>query len=335
MSRTKVALVPSYEPDENLKRVVDDLLRNNFEVVVVNDGSSKEYDKYFNIKAKVISYSNNRGKGYALKTGLKYINENYKNYIVVTMDSDGQHTVEDAIKLCNYVEDNPDILVLGSRKRNKSIPLRSYLGNSITRFVYSLATKMDIYDTQTGLRAFSDILVPYMLKIDGNRFEYEMNVLLNAKRNNIRIKELTIKTIYIDNNSKSHFNTIKDSFKIYKEIIKFSMTSILSFIIDYLLYILLIIFSKNLVLSNVGARGVSSLINYSVNRKYVFRNNRKNSLINYYMLVVVILILNTMILSLLSLVIDVYSAKILTELILFICSYLVQKHLIFKNEKID
>ena len=323
MSRTKVALVPSYEPDENLKRVVDDLLRNNFEVVVVNDGSSKEYDKYFNIKAKVISYSNNRGKGYALKIGLKYINENYKNYIVVTMDSDGQHTVEDAIKLCNYVEDNPDILVLGSRKRNKSIPLRSYLGNSITRFVYSLATKMDIYDTQTGLRAFSDILVPYMLKIEGNRFEYEMNVLLNAKRNNIRIKELTIRTIYIDNNSKSHFNTIKDSFKIYKEIIKFSMTSILFFIIDYLLYILLIIFSKNLVLSNVGARGLSSLFNYSV--------NRKNSLINYYMLVVVILILNTMILSLLSLVIDVYSAKILTELILFICSYLVQKLFIFKE----
>lgn len=323
MSRTKVALVPSYEPDENLKRVVDDLLRNNFEVVVVNDGSSKEYDKYFNIKAKVISYSNNRGKGYALKIGLKYINENYKNYIVVTMDSDGQHTVEDAIKLCNYVEDNPDILVLGSRKRNKSIPLRSYLGNSITRFVYSLATKMDIYDTQTGLRAFSDILVPYMLKIEGNRFEYEMNVLLNAKRNNIRIKELTIRTIYIDNNSKSHFNTIKDSFKIYKEIIKFSMTSILSFIIDYLLYILLIIFSKNLVLSNVGARGLSSLFNYSV--------NRKNSFINYYMLVVVILILNTMILSLLSLVIDVYSAKILTELILFICSYLVQKLFIFKE----
>ena len=323
MSRTKVALVPSYEPDENLKRVVDDLLRNNFEVVVVNDGSSKEYDKYFNIKAKVISYSNNRGKGYALKIGLKYINENYKNYIVVTMDSDGQHTVEDAIKLCNYVEDNPDILVLGSRKRNKSIPLRSYLGNSITRFVYSLATKMDIYDTQTGLRAFSDILVPYMLKIEGNRFEYEMNVLLNAKRNNIRIKELTIRTIYIDNNSKSHFNTIKYSFKIYKEIIKFSMTSILSFIIDYLLYILLIIFSKNLVLSNVGARGLSSLFNYSV--------NRKNSFINYYMLVVVILILNTMILSLLSLVIDVYSAKILTELILFICSYLVQKLFIFKE----
>lgn len=329
--RVRIALIPSYEPDENLQKIVQKLSENNFKIVVVNDGSGENYQKYFkNLDAEVISYNKNIGKGHALKTGLKYISAHYNNYIVVTMDSDGQHTPEDAIKLCKYIENNPNELVLGSRKRGKNTPLRSYLGNSITRFVYRAVTNEDIYDTQTGLRAFTEKLTSYMLDVDGERFEYEMNVLLYATQNNIKIKELTIKTIYIDNNSKSHFNTLKDSFKIYKQILKFSASSFISFLIDYIFYTLFTILSGNIVLANIMARIISSLTNYNINKRLVF-NSKNKSFIKYYLLVITILTLNTIILWLISHIINVYVAKIITEIILFTLSYIIQKKLIFKG----
>ena len=138
------------------------------------------------------------------------------------MDCDGQHTIKDALKLGEYTLNNNEELVTGKRLRNKITPLRSKIGNSITRFVYRTITGLDVYDTQTGLRAFSDKLVPLMLEIEGERFEYEMNVLLTCSTKKIKITEIQIDTIYIENNSGSHFNSVKDSIKIYKEIFKYT-----------------------------------------------------------------------------------------------------------------
>ena len=169
----KVALIPSLEPDNNLVLIVSKLLENDFEVVVVDDGSGEEYKKIFDkCKCKVISYEINKGKGFALKTGLKFIKDNYLNCYVVTMDSDGQHTVEDAEKVIKYAKNHKNTLVLGSRKRGENTPLRSFLGNTITCFVFDLVTHTKIYDTQTGLRAFSSNLIDYLLEVEGDRFEY-------------------------------------------------------------------------------------------------------------------------------------------------------------------
>ena len=159
----KVALIPSLEPDENLIEIVNKLLKSDYEVVVVDDGSGSDYKKIFDkCKCKVISYDVNRGKGYALKTGLKFIKDNYNNAIVVTMDSDGQHTVEDAEKIIKYAKKHENTLVLGSRKRGENTPLRSFFGNTITCFIFDLVTNTKIYDTQTGLRDFSSKLIDYL-----------------------------------------------------------------------------------------------------------------------------------------------------------------------------
>ena len=319
--------------------MVNELLESGFKVIVVDDGSGLKYKKYFdNLNTKVISYKENKGKGFALKTGLKYIKDNFKHYTVVTMDSDGQHKVSDAIKLCDYTKKHPKELVLGSRKRDENVPLRSFLGNTITRSVYRMVTKTDIYDTQTGLRCFTDLLIDYMLEIPGDRYEYEMNVLLESSGYNIKIKEITIETIYIENNAKSHFNTVKDSWKIYKEILKFSLSSIISFIIDYFLCLLLVFTTRSVALSNIVARIVSSLVNYNINKKVVFKGKSNNSFIKYYLLVIFILVLNTIVLTILSSFLNIAVAKLLTELILFTVSLSVQRKFIFKgsdkNEKI-
>lgn len=344
MKKEVVILIPAYEPDMKMISLLDELNKHKLRVIIVNDGSGPDYDKIFN-KAKkyaeVLGYEVNRGKGNALKTGFDYINNNIKNEcFVVTMDCDGQHKVSDALKLCEYLKDNPNTLVLGKRIRNGVTPIRSKIGNSITRFVYKIITGIDVYDTQTGLRAFSSNLIPYMLEIRGDRFEYEMNVLLNCSCKNIKIKEIEIETIYIDNNSHSHFKTIKDSILIYKEIFKFLASSLCSFIIDYSLYSIIVYFSNSLILSNVIARLVSSIFNYNINRKVVFKSTNKGikPIIKYYLLASIILVLNTLILYLLVNIIDMnkYVSKIFTEIVLFIFSLFFQKRFVFaKDEELN
>ena len=336
----KIALIPSYEPDYRLKDLVIELNKNNFTIVVVNDGSSDKYNEIFNsIKSisKVLEYDKNMGKGYALKYGLKYIKSNFDNYVLITMDSDGQHTVRDADKLCKYTIDHPNELVIGKRIRSSKTPIRSRIGNSITKSIYHIATGVKVYDTQTGLRCFTNRLIDFNLSIEGYRYEYEMNVLLYAPKEGIKITEIEIETIYIDNNSGSHFNTLKDSFKVYKEIIKFSLSSIISFIIDYMLYMLFIIFIGNITLSNVLARIISSTINYSINRNVVFKNKRKvtNTFVEYSILAFSILILNTILLNIIIKIgINIFIAKILVEKVLFILSWNIQRRKIFKKERI-
>ena len=217
-----IFLIPTYEPNNKLITLLKEIPKEH-KIVIVDDGSGNDYQNIFdNAKkyAHVISYESNMGKGYALKKGLTYIKNTYKEYIVVTIDSDGQHKINDALKLCKYVEQNRDTLALGMRTWDKDSPIRSRIGNKLIRTIYHKLTGLNIYDTQTGLRAFSNRLTDYMLKIPGNRFEYEMNALLGLNDNHIKYHEIPIETIY-EKKHHSHYKTIKDSFKIYKECLNY------------------------------------------------------------------------------------------------------------------
>lgn len=343
-----IALIPAYEPEENMLDLLENIKKDtDMDIVVVNDGSSDACKDIFSKAkefAKVLEHEVNKGKGRALKTGLNYINDNYRGeYIVVTMDADGQHTIEDALKICDLVKKSPDILVLGKRFFGEDVPLRSRFGNAMTRLVYKIATGVKVYDTQTGLRAFSYKLVPLMLEIKGERYEYEINVLMECPKNNIEIKEIDIATIYINNNSGSHFNVFKDSYRIYKEIFKFCAASIVCFLVDYALYCIGLVFTVSLgkglstVVSNVFARIVSSVLNFTLNKKVVFKRkgNTLKLAISYFMLALCILAGNTIVLKMFVEVfnIDTKIAKLITELIFFIISWFIQKFLIFKKKE--
>lgn len=336
----KIILIPAYEPDEKLIELIHKIDKKEFDIIIVDDGSGTNYDNIFlplEKEVKVIRYKTNKGKGHALKKGFHYIKETYKkDYITITMDSDGQHTIKDAKKLERYVESHPNTLVLGMRLRDKKIPLRSRIGNGITKFIYNITTGLNVYDTQTGLRAFSDKLMDILLNIEGERFEYEMNVLLQFAKLHIPIKEIQIETIYIEKNKSSHFNTIKDSYRIYKEIIKFSCSSIISFIIDYILFIILSITTNKIIVSNIIARIISASTNYLLNKNYVFKSKKKTSqsIISYAILALFILIANSVILNFLisKLLLNKWISKLLTEIILFTISWLIQKNIIFHKE---
>lgn len=331
----KIILIPAYEPDEKLIKLLKEINDNNsFDTVVVNDGSSKDKNEIFKQAEKfavVLGYDENKGKGAALKTGIKYISENYnEDFIVATVDSDGQHSLSDTIKVVDVCEKNPDSLVIGSRVFKGKIPLRSIMGNYITRFVYNLISGVNINDTQTGLRAFSSKLIPFMLSVKGDRYEYEMNVLIECAGNDILITEAFIQAIYIQNNESSHFDTLKDSIRIYKHILKYSVTNILCPVLNFILFCIFIYLTRkvslitSVLVSNILCSLISFCLDYYLNkRKYINKKYNKNKKkFSYIFEFVFHLIISTAFLILISLLIkNKIWAKVIVEVILFIISF--------------
>ena len=340
------ALIPAYEPDEKLIFLAQGLNSSGFKVVIINDGSSAEHSRFFDAAktyAEVIEYPENRGKGYALKMGFTHIKEHCSHdSVVVTLDCDGQHSIEDAVRVCDKAATFSDTLVLGSRRIKENTPLKSRIGNTITRLIFRLSTGRKVYDTQTGLRAFGTELIPFMCGIEGDRYEYEMNVLLSCAKRCIPITEVEIETIYMDGNSGSHFRAIRDSLLIYGEILKFAASSLISFLVDYTLYSLFAILTSGLgsagiPVSNIAARIISSAVNYTINSKLVFKNNRSvlKTAASYFALALCILVGNTLLLTLLVNVLGInkFIAKPLTEASFFTLSWLAQKYIIFRRKR--
>lgn len=342
----RVALIPSFQPTGVLTALAEQFRKEGFEVVIVDDGSGEEYAGIFEsckAWATVVSYPKNGGKGHALKVGFSYIHENYPQSIVVTVDGDGQHLCEDAKKICEEVQKNPDCFVVGSRKLPKSAPLRSRVGNGITRQMYRMATGIPVYDTQSGLRAFSSELLPQMISVEGERYEYEMNVLLYLAKEKRKVLELPITVVYMDSkNSSSHFSAVADSVRIYFEIIKYAGCSFLSFLVDYTMYALfLLIFRKygrRLLLANYLARAVSSVFNFTLNKRFVFQSkgNPVWETVKYFSLVIVNININSLLLNgLVDVGVNRYPAKIAVEFVMCVLGFFVQRFFIFrhKNEK--
>lgn len=215
-----VILIPAYNPDATLPGFVRELSAAFREIVVVDDGSTEGCGYFLELekipRCKVLHHAVNRGKGAALKTGLGFIGEKD----VITADADGQHTVQDIKKLAVRLRSHPDGLVLGVRSFKGNVPLRSRFGNFWTRIFFFLLTGIRIKDTQTGLRAIPAALVRRAMSIEGDRYEYEMAVLTDARNHPAKPSQVSIETIYRDNNAGSHFNPMKDTVRIYRALVR-------------------------------------------------------------------------------------------------------------------
>ena len=344
-------LIPAYKPSDELKKVCASMLEAGFlRVVVVDDGGGEEFKPVFDALPEeiiVLHHPVNKGKGRALKTGMEYIrNELPACKGIVTCDADGQHLPQDIVntakELC--LQDG-DALILGSRLFDKDVPLRSQFGNTMTRLVFRLASRVKVRDTQTGLRAFGIDMVPLFLSLEGERYEFEINMLLYTARAHIPIIEVDIETVYLDEeNSSSHFRAIRDSAIIYGKILKYSASSLTCFLIDF---VLLFVFKAilglgaftslpeelRLFIAAAAARAISSTVNYLLNRELVFRQKGKHSYLKYALLVLCILGANYAMLWLLYEVgpLPLFWAKLITELVLYFVSFNVQKKLIFRE----
>ena len=229
-----VILIPSYEPDDLLVNVVNELINEDFPILVVNDGSGKEFDHVFNQikdKVKYLEFSKNKGKGAAMKYGYSKLLELYPEAkYVITADGDGQHGLKDIIRVYEkLVETNQ--LVFGVRHFGRDVPFRSRFGNDFSKTTRSLLTKQYIQDDQCGLRGFPVRYLDELLKITGNRYEYEMNQMVVFQLMQAPIYTLEIETIYLDNNSRSHFAPFRDTFRIQTIIFVHSIAAIICYAI--------------------------------------------------------------------------------------------------------
>lgn len=342
-------IIPSLDPDKKLSLVVNSLKDIGFNnILLVDDGSADENKHYFETLQQennciLLTHEVNKGKGRALKTAFSYaIENNDKFQAVITVDGDNQHKADDVMKIAQNTQNNS--VTLGVRsfsKENTHIPWRSRAGNVASAFTFRLISGNNIEDTQTGLRAFHIDNLKEIISIDGERFEFEMNVLLHLKKLKLSIIQIPIQTIYINENETSHFNPIFDSIKVFKTILSFLGSSIVCFIIDIFIYSFFIyaIFNgegttSQIFIATLISRIVSSIVNFTINYKIVFKSNEniKSSVIKYYSLAVVQIFLSSTGTAMLDRVIlSPIISKIIVDFLLFILSYLIQKKMIFRR----
>ena len=335
-----IALIPAYEPDQRLVSLVQSLraARPALLVVVVDDGSGKAYEPLFAAAtlagATVLHHRTNLGKGRALRTGMEHVLRTHPGHGIVCADCDGQHTVEDVLAVAARAEAGTAAVVLGARQFTGRVPLRSRVGNTATRWAFRAATRRSIQDTQTGLRAYPAAMLPWMLRVPGDRFEYELVALLRAANEGLRIEEVPIATVYLDENSSSHFRPVVDSARIYGPLLRFSASSLLAFAVDATALLALVALTGDLLLSVVAARLLSSTVNFLTNRHWVFQRQRRAPIarqaVRYWALVLALGAAGYGGLwALTTIGVPLLAAKVATDAVLFVVGFQVQRSSVF------
>lgn len=346
-------IIPSLNPDEKLLALLEELRQASFEtIVLVNDGSSADYDSYFEAArdrfgCTVLTHAVNQGKGRALKTAFNYLlNQSQPCRVAVAVDSDGQHRVADIINVAETTLAHPESLVMGCRdfsSQTANIPARSRFGNRTTSVALRLICGVTLSDTQTGLRGFSPATMRRFLATKGERFEYEMNMILDAKEAGIPLLEVPIETVYIEENRTSHFNPLLDSVRIYAVFFKFIISSLFSWTVDIALFSFLywcwrlagLRADTGIVAASYAARAVSSLVNYSINKNRVFRSQAsyRGTLLRYVVLcfcqITVSAFATQWLVGLLSL--PATPVKTVVDILLFLVSFRLQRGWVFKS----
>ena len=332
-------LIPAYQPDARLPRLILELHRADpsSKIVVVDDGSGQKFSDIFESSATagahVISYEHNRGKGYALREGFTWIRDvaGDSRECVVTADADGQHTLNDIFRVGRTCTDTGKS-VLGVREFVGHVPARSRIGNTATSALFWLATGWKLKDTQTGLRAFPVALLPALLEVQGDRYEYELRVLLHLAKFRHPVSQIPIETIYEAGNPTSHFRPLQDSARIWAPLLKFAASSGVATVIDYVLVLVLNALTGALFFPVIAARLVSASVNFAMNRR-VFEATgvplRRSALRYAALAVAVVAGSYTMLAVLTGIGIPLWITKIIADTTMYLVSYSAQSRYVF------
>lgn len=370
MQTNTVVIIPAYEPPHAFIDYVNALASHGFcEIVVVDDGSGEKYASVFNAlqaieRCTVLSYAENHGKGYALRHAFAYCKARYDHsFTFVTADCDGQHLVQDVVNVAQEAHKTPNELILGARDFSLDhVPARSRAGNITTRRLYKFLYGLKLQDTQTGLRAFSYALLDELLQIKGNRFEYEMDMLIVLHRKRYKIREVPITTVYEekpdDVEEVSHYHVWRDmprvAFVLFKNALWYLLSAIGSGVIEISVFFALTTLclhqtlpsaALTMAIPTVVSRVLSSIFNFFFNFKIVFHGKQKRSVFRYYTLWTIQLTLSYGIACLLNAWVVTFGLpvvataalitlfKYLCDLAISIASYGIQRGWVFADPK--
>jgi glycosyltransferase involved in cell wall biosynthesis len=211
---TIAAVIPAYREEKHIGDVVRRTRQMLEHVLVVDDGSSdKTAARAREAGAEVIVHPQNRGKGEAIKTGLRHWQERDLVWVFI-LDADGQHRPEEIVRFIAAATSDGASLLIGNRMKNvKSMPL---LRRAVNRYMSNKISKVcgtTIPDTQCGFRMLHRHLIPELL-VGGTRFDYETEMLIIASRKGFRIDSVPISTVYSDEVSSIH--PVRDTLRFFK-----------------------------------------------------------------------------------------------------------------------
>jgi glycosyltransferase involved in cell wall biosynthesis len=209
-------VIPTYNNEKSLEKVLQDVLGITDDVIVVNDGSTDStpliLEKFRNIR--VVSYTRNQGKGYALKKGFELATKEGYQY-AITIDSDGQHYAKDIASFIEKINDQPDALIVGSRQLPKDrMRQGSSFANRFSNFWFRFIAGITLPDTQSGFRLYP------LLKIADThfyttRYEFELEVLVRSAWRGIPVTSIPISVFYPSREERiSHYRPVKDFLRI-------------------------------------------------------------------------------------------------------------------------
>lgn len=332
MNSEMVILMPVYNPDERIVNYVKKLKENNYQVILINDGSKSEYHSLFEKMVhdcKIISYPLFKGKGYAIKKGIHYIKEHLqdkKGIIILENEYDLMHI--------NHIR----TLI---NKNSQKMCVVHHKGKRFLTKLFSMIYNKEFIDVDSELFAFSMNYIDQMMAVDENC--YEVQSLIQSVQNNQEIEEIQLE------NKQQPFHlknkTIQIMYVIFLHLIRFISSSIISSVIDVLLAWILLDVLKlwmtsdfwRIALSSLIARVLSTIVNYVINKKYVFKGktNSKQTAIRFLILTVVITILSTLFVYAASSlhIMSEKLAKPVGDLLLFLLSYSAQTRWVFKNNE--
>jgi glycosyltransferase involved in cell wall biosynthesis len=342
---TLAVLIPAYQPGKALVELARELSRDFAAVVIVDDGSGPAYGPVFEqaekfSRVEIVRHATNRGKGAALKSGIEHIRATLPDVDgIVTADADGQHAPDDIVRVGRALVEHPQCLVLGSRKFQGDVPWRSRAGNAITRRVVHLVVGQNLSDTQTGLRGIPAILWPPLLLIEADGYEFELEMLIAARRQGVAVQEEPIRTIYQAGNPTSHFNPLVDSMKIYFVLLRFTSVSVMTAVLDNVVFYIAYRRTGHILASQALGRTFAVAFNYWMVRRSVFDSRRRHLAVlpQYLMLVLVSGAASYGGIRLLSdrAGVNPVAAKLAVETLLFFGNFAVQRLLIFRSRNGD
>lgn len=337
-------LIPSYNPDQNLINLISSLSKNNWKkIIIVDDGSSNDTKYFFSdinkkFNVTILSHKENLGKGAALKTGFEFIQLNESNSIgVITVDADGQHLVKDIYKIANSANIEKNNVIFGVRRFNRETPFASLFGNRIISYLLNAISNIEIEDSQTGLRYIPNFVLNDLLKLSGQRYEFELECLITLKKMGLDIKQVQIETVYLDNNKSSHFRGLIDSSRVLLIFFRYSAISLSSFGIDILFFALTLSLFDSIFYATIFARVISGSFNFLLNKLIVFRSSSLKSfnkeLFLYLILWAFLAIASGALVSLSeeSAMHITLLSKVFVDTSLFFLAFYIQKNVVFKK----
>ena len=205
-------LIPTYNNSTTIAKVIEDVKEYADEIIVVNDGSTDNTSEILSTTKdiRVIEYTQNQGKGYALKLGLSKAHEWGFRY-AITIDSDGQHYADDIPVFIKRIEEVPDSLLIGARNLTAdNMPSKNTFANKFSNFWYKVETGQTLTDTQSGFRLYPLAKLQNVRPIT-RRYEFEVEIIVRAAWRGVNVENVPIKVYYPPIEERiSHFRPLRD-----------------------------------------------------------------------------------------------------------------------------